>query len=339
MTTEQRVRVGIIAETARQRSVLQATLSAAGYEVVMNTGPEHLSAELLASPAVVAWVAELPMDPERADVLDLLAERAVAPVLFGDGETPDPADDEYPRWRRRLVEKLGVLSGSAQPEPAPASLPPRDRVCEQAETARPAQPRAPSGPVPGQVWVLAASLGGPPAVKLFLDSLPAGLDVAFIYAQHIEAGFQGTLSRVLGRHSHYDFLLAEHDGRLERGRVLMMPVEHEFGFMAGGTVCNLRRPWSGPYNPCIDQVVTNVANCFGKIAGVIVFSGMGEDGSEGARELAARGGQVWVQEFASCACSSMPEATAAAVRPGYIGTPEQLARHLAARSGKTGVGR
>lgn len=45
-----------------------------------------------------------------------------------------------------------------------------------------------------QVWLLAASLGGPEAVKAFMDALPGGLPVGFVYAQHIEASFESALS-------------------------------------------------------------------------------------------------------------------------------------------------
>jgi chemotaxis response regulator CheB len=51
------------------------------------------------------------------------------------------------------------------------------------------------------IWVLGASLGGSNAVKEFLDALPKGLPVGFVYAQYIDARYQKTLIQTLGRHS------------------------------------------------------------------------------------------------------------------------------------------
>jgi chemosensory pili system protein ChpB (putative protein-glutamate methylesterase) len=49
------------------------------------------------------------------------------------------------------------------------------------------------------IWVLGASLGGPNAVKEFLDALPKGLPVGFVYAQYIDARFQKALIQTLSR--------------------------------------------------------------------------------------------------------------------------------------------
>jgi chemotaxis response regulator CheB len=51
------------------------------------------------------------------------------------------------------------------------------------------------------IRVLGASLGGSNAVKEFLDALPKGLPVGFVYAQYIDARFQKVLIQNLGRHS------------------------------------------------------------------------------------------------------------------------------------------
>ncbi len=61
-----------------------------------------------------------------------------------------------------------------------------------------------------QVWLLAASLGGPAAVKEFLDALPGGLPIGFIYAQHIDAAFETALPQAVGRHSQWHVNPARH---------------------------------------------------------------------------------------------------------------------------------
>jgi chemosensory pili system protein ChpB (putative protein-glutamate methylesterase) len=45
------------------------------------------------------------------------------------------------------------------------------------------------------VWVLAALLGGPEAVKSFIQALPKDLSLAMVYGQHIEENFDQWLIR------------------------------------------------------------------------------------------------------------------------------------------------
>ena len=90
-------------------------------------------------------------------------------------------------------------------------------------------------------------------------------------------------------------------------------------------------PWEGPYAPCIDQVMSNLAQGFGHCDGAILFSGMGNDGAIAAPRLAAQGAAIWAQSADSCAVSSQPDSVRETGCVGYSGTPEQLARQLVDR--------
>jgi chemosensory pili system protein ChpB (putative protein-glutamate methylesterase) len=128
---------------------------------------------------------------EDSPLVDELIERATAPVLFGEGHAPERHSENYPRWERSLFGKLKRLVG----DPAKAVGPSLDALLEEAQ--RPNRVELPqvladtplrSGAA-DQVWLLAASLGGPAAVKAFLDALPGGLPIGFVYAQHIDSSF------------------------------------------------------------------------------------------------------------------------------------------------------
>ena len=90
-----------------------------------------------------------------------------------------------------------------------------------------------SGPA-DQVWLLAASLGGPGAVKAFLDALPGGLPIGFVYAQHIDSGFENMLPQAVGRHSQWHVNAARDAEAVRCGEVIVAPVGNELGFTDDG---------------------------------------------------------------------------------------------------------
>ncbi|HNJ85607.1 MAG TPA: chemotaxis protein CheB [Agitococcus sp.] len=176
--------------------------------------------------------------------------------------------------------------------------------------------------------MLAASLGGPAAVKEFLDFIPSGLPVAFVLAQHIDARMQESLTRVLVRHNHMPCHIAHDGDKLKSGQLLIAPVETEIDFSADGQVISRNIKWDGPYSPSIDQVLANVGRRFGKKSIAIIFSGMGSDGSISGPQMVEAGGSVWAQDEKTCACPSQPDAMRATGCVSFSGTPFDLANRL-----------
>ncbi|MCY1518736.1 Chemotaxis response regulator protein-glutamate methylesterase [compost metagenome] len=186
-----------------------------------------------------------------------------------------------------------------------------------------------------QVWLLAASLGGPAAVKAFLDALPGGLPIGFIYAQHIDPSFEGALPQAVGRHSQWHVNQVRPGDAVRCGEVVVVPISRELNFSDDGRMQVSERPWPEPYSPSIDQAMLNLAQHFGAQCGVIAFSGMGSDGSAAAAYLRRQGGLIWTQSAESCACSSMPDSLREGGYSSFSGDPRELAaklvEHLAAQ--------
>ena len=325
MAPGQNPRIGIIADTILQGHLLSSAVKGQGYELAVNTDPTHLQeAQLSDGPDL--WVVDLTEEDRWHEFLDNLLENAAAPILFSDGQAPPRNAPEYPRWERRLLSKM--LDYVSKPQ-----------VQERLEALEPARPTrvipAPrefaavaSGDAPQRVWVLGASLGGPAAVKLFLDSLPAELPVAFVLAQHIDGGFLDTLAKVLCRDNGFACRVGVEGEVLRHGRVLIAPVDYEISFSNTGVVCNTGRQWEGPYAPSIDQVIQNASQCFGERANAILFSGMGNDGAIAGPQMRARGSEIWAQSSETCAVSSQPDAVRETGCVTYVGSPENLALQL-----------
>jgi len=323
-------RIGVIADTSLQRHVLQQALSANGYQVVLNSDPARLEDADLAAVEADLWLVDL-AQTEDSPLVNALLERDSCPVLFGEGHAPERHSEHYPRWERRLFGKLKRLVG----DPSRVVGPRLEGLRGDAE--RPARLELPAAlanavSVAGQpaqeVWLLAASLGGPEAVKAFLDALPAGLPVGFVYAQHIEASFESALSQVVGRHSRWSVNQSRQRDSIRCGEVVVAPIGQEMGFDRDGAMLLSGRSWPEPYSPSIDQMMLNLAQQFGSRCGVIAFSGMGSDGNAAAAYVLRQGGRVWTQRADSCVCSSMPDSLREGGYSSLSGDPRELAQAL-----------
>ena len=61
---------------------------------------------------------------------------------------------------------------------------------------------------------------------------------------------------------------------------LILPIDHSVVCDSNGRVILQRKPWQGSYKPPISEVMRNCSEAFGNNLITIVFSGMGNDGSD-----------------------------------------------------------
>ena len=317
------IKIGVISETLVQQHYLKHAIEESGYKASLCLLVSELIAadgdELLANRIhdIDAWVVDV--DTERLDEQSQgqnFQEWLYAidkPVICGEGNTYNAAESHFISWSRQLKRKLLALEG-------------------QMHLTRDDKHKA------EHVWVLAASTGGPEAVKRFLDNMEKDLSLGFIYVQHIDQMQHQVLSETIIRDSRYDSCVATHGSVVCDDTVVVIPADQVVEFQENGTMVvhnNLR--WRGVYTPSIDQVVANVANVYGDCSGVIFFTGMGEDGVVGCRLMSLRGGTVWSQSLNSCTATSMPQAV---IDTGYVSkmdTPENLAIHLKATLKKQAI--
>jgi chemosensory pili system protein ChpB (putative protein-glutamate methylesterase) len=223
------------------------------------------------------------------------------PVIFGDGTTYNAAEEGFSTWTRQLANKLESTSR---------------QLSLQKQSAA------------DYIWVLAASTGGLEAVKAFLDQLPVGLGIGFLYAQHIESGQKHSLASAITRDSQYTGLIAAHGDTVTADSVVVAPSQQEMCIHEDGSLIIHDRPWPGKYRPSIDLVVAAVADIFGPRTGAIFFSGMGEDGVAGSRLMARRSGRIWIQTPATCTSDNMPVSVEKTGCVSAQGSPEELADYL-----------
>ncbi|HEX4881110.1 MAG TPA: chemotaxis protein CheB [Porticoccaceae bacterium] len=179
-----------------------------------------------------------------------------------------------------------------------------------------------------RVWLLAASAGGPETVARFLSKVAPLAGTALLYAQHIDAAQLPQLQRWLADTSHWQVSVAASDGFLLEGSVVIVSPERRLRLHRERALRVSPRPWCGHYRPSIDQLAESLALTYRERAGMIVFSGLGDDGVLGSQHLREQGGTVWVQDPRSCIARAMPEAVLVRGAVDYVGTVAQLAQRL-----------
>ncbi|MBL1276310.1 MAG: chemotaxis protein CheB [Ectothiorhodospiraceae bacterium] len=177
-------------------------------------------------------------------------------------------------------------------------------------------------------WVLGASLGGPQAVRQFLAAIKEDLPVAFILAQHIGANHISLLAEQLDRVTPFKVLPGRSGYLLRHHEVVLAPADKNISITEDGYLSLTAAPKSAIYSPSVNNAMTAVAKRYGEMAGTIVFSGMGDDGARGCKDIAAHGGVVWAQDVESCVISSMPDQARKTNTVTYSANPRVLAEHL-----------
>ena len=292
-------RLFIVADRPLQRIALAEMIQSCGFDIVDNLPPDRLQAlHFTTNPDL--WLLDV---VDQDSILERIGFDA--PVMFGIDAAPQLTDRQaYGKWMRVLSRKLIKLLG----HPPPLLL--CDDQPESTIVVIEAQPSW------QYVCVLAASMGGPNAVKAFLDALPSDLDlpVAFLYVQHIDPYMQELLPRILVRQNNWrSRLIKDEPVLLTAGEILIVPATRMLSMDAKGLLTPLDTRWPGQYQPSINEVLLRASQAFSDRLLTIVFSGMGEDGIQAAQQVTQQHGLIWAQTAISCDVGR--------ARPGGAGAP------------------
>jgi two-component system chemotaxis response regulator CheB len=275
---------------------------------------------MLRSPRPIIIVSSQARD---ADVsLSLDATRAGALLVLPKPE--GPGSGHFESDQRQLVAMVKALShvkvvrrwrgnGAITP-PNPQKAVAAGRRSEHSS------PQVRSGARPPATLVaIAASTGGPAALKDLLAVLPVNFAAPILIVQHIAKGFVDGLAKWLGTDSSLRVTVAT-DGETPRpGSVYIAP---------DGFHLEVRRtrpehlrialtltPPIGTFRPSASRLFSSVATAVGDRALAVILTGMGDDGVSGLVEVRRNHGFIMAQDESSSVIYGMPRE---AVRAGVV---------------------
>lgn len=318
-----KISIAIASDSLQQRSNLRKLMEQSGLNVVLSEPLTRLFLRKLDKSDAEVLLLDLHDDqPHDEDLLHELLDQVKIPIIFNDVTAllvNEPARN--PKWHlslmRKIAESTGIEVFHVQ-EQAPSYM--ADRPKTEVKSGAKSYAK--------QVWVLGASLGGPEALKRFLRALPVDIPAAFIVAQHLGANFVNLLAEQLDRACGLRVMAPSEGHILRHQDVVVCPVSEHMIINSMGCLELEALDGAPRYSPSIDMVIGDVAKRYGKHAGAIIFSGMGDDGSQGCSAMLQAGGQVWIQSQPSCVVSSMPDNVKQNCQPQFTGSPEVLATQL-----------
>jgi len=196
----------------------------------------------------------------------------------------------------------------------------------------------PVGPVetlvsstPMRLVAIAASTGGPAALRHLLAELPPTFAPPILVVQHIADGFAQGLADWLNTIGSLRVKVAQHGERLRPHTVYLAPDDQHLAVWDGAVRLDDDPPIAG-FRPSGTHLFHAVAAEYG-VGGVgIILSGMGQDGVHGLAELRDRGGTVIAQDAASSEIFGMPGAAVAAGVVDHVLALNGIAPYLIARA-------
>lgn len=167
---------------------------------------------------------------------------------------------------------------------------------------------------------IAASTGGPGAVRRILSELPVPFPVPILIVQHIADGFGAGLAEWLREGTTLTVKMAAAGDMLQDGTVYVAPDQRHMGVSRElGILLSDADPIEGA-RPSATFLFDSLARVYGASALGIILTGMGRDGVAGLRTLKAAGGLILAQDERSSVVFGMPgsaiaEGLASAVVP------------------------
>jgi len=177
---------------------------------------------------------------------------------------------------------------------------------------------------------IGASAGGLEAIEHFLGQFTAPSGCALLVVQHLDPTHKTVLASLLQSATPMPVMEARSRMRLRADTVYVIPPNKNMSVQRGALVLSPQEPTAGPRLP-IDFLFHSLAADYGDRAIGVVLSGMGADGSEGLRAIAAAGGLCLAQQPATAKFPSMPQSAIDTGVVSLIAAPERLPGLLFAR--------
>jgi two-component system, chemotaxis family, protein-glutamate methylesterase/glutaminase len=331
MTAAPPTRVVVADDSGLMRRVLTHALTDAGFEVVgqakdgdealelcRRLWPDTMTLDLHmpgmdgigvlrelkrpGAPSIPVIVVSAFSPAHGARAVDALAEGAFDLVA------KPGAGDALSAFVAELSGKVRAAAGSVRRLVRPV------RPVAAAPVAAPAAPAAPVAPArpalagAKRFVVIASSTGGPAALARLVPALPAPLGTGSLIVQHMPPGFTASLATRLDKASPLNVSEAVAGDTLSPDRMLMAPGGQHLRLDANRRAVLSEEDPIGGLRPRADLTIADAAKHFGRRLLLVVLTGMGNDGVEGAKAVRAHGGRVLIQEESTCTVYGMPRA-------------------------------
>jgi two-component system, chemotaxis family, protein-glutamate methylesterase/glutaminase len=164
---------------------------------------------------------------------------------------------------------------------------------------RPVVQRPSNAPTSVAIVTIAASTGGPAAVRRILMDLPRDFPTPILVVQHIAHGFATGFAEWLSGSTSLRVKVGENGERLARGTVYIAPDDAHLGVDRNKRVHLFNGVPIGGFRPSANHLFESAAAAFGPEHVAVILTGMGSDGVNGLIAARNSGGYVIAQDESS----------------------------------------
>lgn len=340
------IRVLVAEDSPTARALLVAMLEAdPGIEVIAtaSTGAEAVEMAERMSPDLITMDVQMPVldglqaterimrsspcpiiivtsQARESDVrLSLEATRAGAMLLLPKPEGPSSL--HFAADQKQLVSMVKALAGvkvvrrwrGVAQVPVASESQRRNRPVESGDE------RPPRSTAQATVVAIAASTGGPAALRDVLAVLPQEFAAPILIVQHISKGFVDGLVKWLAADSKLTVKAAVNGETARPGTAYVAPdgchLEIRRTQSSGFRIVLASTPPVGSFRPSATRLFASAAEAAGKGALAVILTGMGDDGVAGLRDIQREKGTIIAQDERSSVIFGMPRE---AIRAGVV---------------------
>jgi two-component system, chemotaxis family, protein-glutamate methylesterase/glutaminase len=178
---------------------------------------------------------------------------------------------------------------------------------------------------------IGASTGGIHTIFEIIRSLDPAIDCPIFITQHLPEAFMAFFARQLSAHTDRIVSVAVKGAQVRKSEIYIAPGNAHLVLKRTRNriyIDHLEHYADSRYCPSVDAMFSSVAEVYGAGALAIILSGMGNDGTHGARLLAANKANIIVQDEGSSVVWGMPGAIAREGLAAAILSPQSIAKLL-----------
>lgn len=175
--------------------------------------------------------------------------------------------------------------------------------------------------------VIASSTGGPKALVALIENLPKTIDIPIFIVQHMPKGFTLSFAERLDKLTSARVVEAEDNMRIEKGVIYIGPGDFHLRLKDGRIKLSREDKLHG-VRPAADYLFESASEIYRDRLVGIILTGMGKDGTIGARSIKRARGNTIAQDEESSVVFGMPGSAIASGVVDQVLSLEEISKTL-----------
>lgn len=155
--------------------------------------------------------------------------------------------------------------------------------------------------------VIGSSTGGPQALKEVVPYLPKDLPAQILIVQHMPPKFTDMFAQRLDKLSEFSVKEAKDGDIIEAKHALLAPGNYHMIVDSNNKVKLSQEPQVWGVRPAVDMTLASAAKIYKEDLICVILTGMGHDGTQGAKAVKQFGGYCLAEDKSTCIIYGMPK--------------------------------